>query len=88
MNTTAAFAPWPFFADDERAAVDAVLQSGRVNYWTPAAERIKGYAAAEIIGQPFATFFMPDDRKRQVPERELEAAREHGSVEGFGWRVR
>ncbi|HET8691165.1 MAG TPA: DegT/DnrJ/EryC1/StrS family aminotransferase, partial [Steroidobacteraceae bacterium] len=34
MNTTAAFAPWPFFADDERAAVDAVLQSGRVNYWT------------------------------------------------------
>ena len=26
--------PWPVFADDERAAVDAVLASGKVNYWT------------------------------------------------------
>lgn len=26
--------PWPHFADDERAAVDSVLQSGEVNYWT------------------------------------------------------
>ena len=25
---------WPHFDDDERAAVDAVLRSGRVNYWT------------------------------------------------------
>lgn len=26
--------PWPVFEDDERAAVDAVLRSGKVNYWT------------------------------------------------------
>lgn len=32
MNT--GFAAWPFFAEDERAAVSAVLASGRVNYWT------------------------------------------------------
>ncbi len=25
---------WPHFGDDERAAVDRVLRSGRVNYWT------------------------------------------------------
>jgi dTDP-4-amino-4,6-dideoxygalactose transaminase len=25
---------WPYFADDERAAVDRVLRSGKVNYWT------------------------------------------------------
>lgn len=25
---------WPVFAEDERAAADAVLASGRVNYWT------------------------------------------------------
>jgi len=31
---TRAFAPWPVFAADERAAADAVLASGRVNYWT------------------------------------------------------
>jgi dTDP-4-amino-4,6-dideoxygalactose transaminase len=26
--------PWPSFAADEREAVDAVLRSGKVNYWT------------------------------------------------------
>jgi hypothetical protein len=26
--------PWPCYEDDEIAAVDAVLRSGRVNYWT------------------------------------------------------
>jgi dTDP-4-amino-4,6-dideoxygalactose transaminase len=33
---TRPFAPWPVFADDERRASDAVLASGRVNYWTGA----------------------------------------------------
>lgn len=28
------FAPWPFYAPDEREAVARVLESGRVNYWT------------------------------------------------------
>jgi len=31
---TAPFAPWPRFEPDEIEAVDAVLASGRVNYWT------------------------------------------------------
>jgi len=31
---TQPFAPWPVFAEDERRASDAVLASGRVNYWT------------------------------------------------------
>ncbi len=29
-----AFPGWPVFDDEQRAAVDAVLASGRVNYWT------------------------------------------------------
>jgi dTDP-4-amino-4,6-dideoxygalactose transaminase len=28
------FAPWPYFEPDETEAVTAVLQSGKVNYWT------------------------------------------------------
>ena len=28
------FPAWPFFAEDEMAAVANVLQSGKVNYWT------------------------------------------------------
>ncbi len=44
--------PWPSFAADERAAVEAVLQSGRVNYWTGEEGRKfeKEYAAALGVG--------------------------------------
>jgi dTDP-4-amino-4,6-dideoxygalactose transaminase len=31
---TVPFPPWPYFAPDEIAAVEGVLASGRVNYWT------------------------------------------------------
>lgn len=31
---THAFAPWPFFDDEELQAAAAVLRSGKVNYWT------------------------------------------------------
>jgi dTDP-4-amino-4,6-dideoxygalactose transaminase len=30
----ASFSPWPSFDEEQRAAVAAVLESGRVNYWT------------------------------------------------------
>ncbi|MBA4317011.1 MAG: aminotransferase, partial [Flavobacterium sp.] len=31
---TQEFAPWPYFADDEKQAVANLLVSGKVNYWT------------------------------------------------------
>jgi dTDP-4-amino-4,6-dideoxygalactose transaminase len=34
MATLPVFAPWPYFAEDEIAATVAILQSGKVNYWT------------------------------------------------------
>lgn len=33
-QSEAAFPKWPHFDEDERQAVEAVLRSGRVNYWT------------------------------------------------------
>lgn len=47
-------APWPVYEDDEIAAVEAVLRSGKVNYWTgPVARDFeKDYAA--YVGVPHA----------------------------------
>jgi hypothetical protein len=48
MNRLPVFDNWPHFADDEIAAVAAVLRSGRVNYWTGDEGRLfeQEYAAA------------------------------------------
>ena len=48
MSTKPTFAPWPHYAADEIAAAVAVLQSGKVNYWTGdiGREFERDYAAA------------------------------------------
>lgn len=61
---------------------------GEVLTWNAGAERIKGYAAAEVIGQHFSMFFTPDDVASGVPAHELEVARRCGRAEAEGWRLR
>ena len=48
------FAPWPLFADDEIAAVAAVLRSGKVNYWTGEQSREFEREFAEFVGVKYA----------------------------------
>lgn len=45
--------PWPFFDEDERAAVDAVLRSGRVNYWTGEEGRAFEHEFAAACGRRY-----------------------------------
>jgi len=61
---------------------------GRVLTWNAGAERLKGYSAAEIIGQHFSRFYPPDTLKAGLPARELEVAEATGAFEDEGWRVR
>ena len=61
---------------------------GRVVSWNEGAQRIKGYTAAEIIGQPYSRFFTPEDVEAGAPARQLEMARRNGRFENQGWRVR
>ncbi len=74
------------------AVVDyAIFQldaAGVVVTWNAGAERIKGYAPEEIIGQHFSRFYTEEDRANRVPHRALEEARQHGRFEAEGWRVR
>jgi PAS domain S-box-containing protein len=61
---------------------------GYVTNWNSGAERIKGYAPDEIIGQHFSKFYTEEDLAAGLPEHSLEAARAHGRFEREGIRVR
>ncbi len=61
---------------------------GRVMSWNSGAQRIKGYSAEEIVGQPFTRFYPRDDVERGAPSRDLDAARARGRFEDESWRVR
>jgi PAS domain S-box-containing protein len=61
---------------------------GRVSSWNAGAERIKGYAPSDIIGQHFSRFYTPEDLDAGVPHMALETARETGRYEAEGWRDR
>ena len=61
---------------------------GNVRSWNAGAQALKGYAADEIIGRHFSTFYTPDDHAAGKPAAELVAARQHGRTEQEGWRVR
>ncbi|KQY27487.1 hypothetical protein ASD38_19180 [Caulobacter sp. Root487D2Y] len=61
---------------------------GRVATWNTGAQLFKGYAADEIIGRHFSTFYTEEDRQAGLPERALRTAAEEGRFECEGWRVR
>jgi PAS domain S-box-containing protein len=62
--------------------------AGRVATWNAGAERIKGYRAAEIIGEHFSRFYPKEDVAAGKCDMELEVAARDGRFEDEGWRVR
>jgi PAS domain S-box-containing protein len=101
--TTIEHAPRPSSAENLRQSeerfrllVDSVRDyaifmldpQGHVLTWNSGAERFKGYRANEIIGSHFSRFYTPEALARGQPAEELEVARDVGSFEDEGWRVR
>jgi len=62
--------------------------NGYVASWNTGAERIKGYSAAEIIGQHFSVFYPQEAVETGHPQHELEIAVAEGRFEEEGWRVK
>ncbi len=56
-------------------AIVTIDDNGSVNLWNAGAERIYGYTAAEMVGQPLDILFTPEARAAKLPERELRQAR-------------
>jgi PAS domain S-box-containing protein len=61
---------------------------GRVATWNAGAQRIKGYAAHEIIGRHFSVFYSEDQVRSGKCDYELRAAARDGRFEDEGWRLR
>ncbi|MES2257659.1 MAG: PAS domain S-box protein [Pseudomonadota bacterium] len=88
--------PFSVAADRFRLFVDGVTDyaiymlspEGIVSSWNAGAQRFKGYAADEIIGQHFSRFYSEQDRANGVPATALQTALTHGKFEDEGWRIR
>lgn len=72
----------------EDYAIYLLDTDGRVASWNVGAQNIKGYGAAEIVGQHYRVFYPEEERAAGHPERNLEYALEKGTYAEEGWRVR
>lgn len=62
--------------------------TGLVVSWNVGAQRIKGYAASEIIGENFSCFYTDEDQTADLPAAGLKVAGDVGRLQTEGWRVR
>ena len=69
-------------------AVFLLDPAGRVASWNSGADRLKGYAAGEIIGRDISVFYPPEDIAAGKPARLIDTAVRNGNAEDQGWRVR
>lgn len=69
-------------------AILLIDRQGIIQNWNKGAEKIKGYSESEILGQNFNVFYLPEDRKKQLPQQLIAQAAETGRAHHEGWRVR
>ena len=61
---------------------------GIVTHWNVGAQHILGYSETEIIGHDASKFFTPEDRARNIPQKELSTAATQGRAEDERWHMR
>ena len=72
----------------EDYAILRLSREGIIENWNSGAEKIKGYKAAEIVGNHFRIFYAEEDQKNHLPETLIRIAAEKGKATHEGWRVR
>jgi len=72
-----------------KSAIDFVIITidgdGNIDQWNTGAEQILGYTAEEVHGKPFAIIFTEEDQADNIPQKELQIARERGIAEDGRW---
>ncbi|HJT81919.1 MAG TPA: PAS domain S-box protein [Chthoniobacterales bacterium] len=72
----------------EEYAIFMLDPNGRVSTWNSGAQKIKGFAAKDIIGKHFACFYTAEDVAAGKPQHNLEIATRDGHIRDQGVRVR
>ncbi|SOE73823.1 PAS/PAC sensor hybrid histidine kinase [Burkholderia sp. OK233] len=79
---------WALVQSIEDYAIFLLDPTGRIVSWNAGAQKLKGYAAHEIIGEHFSRFYPAEAVARGWPAYELQQAALTGRFEDEGWRVR
>ncbi|RKE36188.1 PAS/PAC sensor hybrid histidine kinase [Paraburkholderia sp. BL23I1N1] len=99
-DATANVSPAPRVSPPDEVDYGALVQSiedyaiflldptGHIVSWNAGAQKLKGYAAHEIIGEHFSRFYTAEAVARGWPTYELQQATLTGRFEDEGWRVR
>lgn len=69
-------------------AVFTLDPEGRIASWNTGAQRIHGYEAKDVIGQPIAIVYVEEEVAAGKPQGDLEQAAKSGRSEQEGWRRR
>ena len=54
--------------------------TGQIIEWSEVAQKLFGYTESEALGQNFSIIFSEEDRRRRIPEREVQNARTKGQA--------
>lgn len=72
----------------EDYAIVLIDPQGKITSCNPAAQRMSGYAAEEVLRRHVSIFYSPEDVARGKPDEELSTAAAKGRFEDEGWRIR
>ncbi|MPW22742.1 PAS domain S-box protein [Paraburkholderia sp. CNPSo 3157] len=69
-------------------AITMLDAQGHITTWSAGSTQVMGYQSHEVVGEPAALLYTPEDVAAGRPQRDLELATREGRIEVEEWRVR
>ncbi|MEM5382949.1 PAS domain S-box protein [Paraburkholderia phymatum] len=69
-------------------AITMLDAQGHITTWSAGSTQVMGYQSHEVMGEPAALLYTPEDVAAGRPQRDLELAAREGRIEVEEWRVR
>ncbi|MEX3936240.1 PAS domain S-box protein [Paraburkholderia phymatum] len=69
-------------------AITMLDAQGHITTWSAGSTQVMGYQSHEVVGEPAAMLYAPEDVTAGRPQRDLELAAREGRIEVEEWRMR